>query len=83
MLLLYDLLCDLVHPNLGSNLGVASVEDGKLIFGTVTKNVGAKDVFIQTFPLLLSVCGKEFGNYYGKLILMKIPPDELGPPNSA
>jgi hypothetical protein len=77
VLVLYDLLCDLVHPNLGSTLAVASVEKGQLVFGTITENLAAFDLFIQTFPWLVIVCGKSFGEHIAMLRMSKYEEDEL------
>jgi hypothetical protein len=78
VLVLYDLLCDFVHPNMGSNLAVASVENEHLVFGSINANVAAITVFVQTFPWLLSVCGKSFGEHITMLALSRYQPDELG-----
>lgn len=77
VLVLYDLLCDMVHPNLGSNLAIASVEDQKLVFGSITQNVAAFDLFVQTFPWLVIVAGKSFSELLIQLAMTKYQDDEL------
>ena len=61
ILIAYNLFCDLVHPNMGSNFLVASIGSGKLYF---TKNKGqmvGNQVFEQSFPILVSATHKPFG----------------------
>jgi len=77
VLVLYDLLCDLVHPNLGRALAAASSEGGRLVFGRVTEHVAAMNVFDHTFPWLVSACMKSFGDYFEMLMFSKYTSDEL------
>lgn len=73
----YNLFCDLVHPNIGSNFLVSTVEDGKLFFKRDGKNQTGFDLFVQTFPLLLSITYREMGTLLPSLALLKWQEDEL------
>lgn len=63
VLITYNLFCDLVHPNIGSSFLVASITDQGLYFSPLKgKSVGA-DIFAQSFPALVSVTQKPFGEH--------------------
>ena len=49
----------------------------RLLFGVITDNVAALDLFVQTFPWLIVICGKSFGKYIAALAMSKYEPDEL------
>ena len=60
---LYDLFCDMVHPNIGSTFLVASTAADGIYF---TKNRGTsvgREIFEQSFPLLVSATQKPFGEF--------------------
>jgi hypothetical protein len=77
VLLAYNLFCDLVHPNIGSTLLVASSTDGHLYFcSSKGKSVGAQ-IFEQSLPILLSVTYKPFGDFLDKLVFTMWREDEL------
>lgn len=62
-LIAYSLFCDLVHPNIGSSFLVSSTNDSGLYFTPAKgESVGAA-IFEQTFPLLVSVTQKPFGEH--------------------
>ncbi len=68
VLVAYNLFCDLVHPNMGSTFLVASTTNGELHFSTNKgKSIGA-EIFEQSFPLLVAVTMKPFGDYLTMLI---------------
>jgi hypothetical protein len=74
----YSLFCDLVHPNIGSNFLVASVDSEALYF---TKHKGAMighQIFEQSLPILLSVALKPFGQFLTVLMATCWQEDELG-----
>ncbi len=77
VLIAYNLFCDLVHPNIGSSFLVASTNDKGLYF-TPSKgaSVGA-DIFLQSFPILVSVTHKPFSQYLFMLIGTIWADDEL------
>lgn len=63
VMIAYDLFCDLVHPNIGSSFLVSSANKNGLYFSTskgVSVGIG---IFEQSFPLLLSITAKVFGDY--------------------
>lgn len=68
VLIAYSLFCDLVHPNIGSSFLVASTQNQDLYFDqSKAKHVGA-DIFQQSFPILVSVTFKPFGENLALLI---------------
>ncbi len=73
----YNLFCDLVHPNVGSNFLVASVEDGKIYFTKDKGRMVGHDIFEQSFPILVSVTMKPFGTYLSVLMATCWQEDEL------
>lgn len=77
VMILYELLCEMVHPNLGSTYLVASIQDGKLSFGQRAGTPAGHNLFETTIGWLLPVGYKEFGNLIGALTLTKYQQDEL------
>ena len=64
----YDLFCDMVHPNIGSAFFVASVRSDAIYF---TKNKGesvGRQIFEHSFPMLLSATQKPFGEFLAMLM---------------
>jgi hypothetical protein len=61
VLIAYNLFCDLVHPSIGSSFLVASVSKGNLYFSSFKGERVGKNIFEQSFPILLSVTHKPFG----------------------
>jgi hypothetical protein len=77
VLIAYNLFCDLVHPNIGSSFLVASISDQGLYFTpSKGKSVGA-DIFEQSFPILVSVTHKPFGQHLAMLMGTIWQDDEL------
>jgi|GEM_PF-1863626 hypothetical protein len=77
VMILYELLCEMVHPNLGSTFLVASLQDGRLSFGRRSGTPAGHNLFQTTIGWLLPVGYKEFGKLIGALALTKYQPDEL------
>lgn len=77
MMILYDLLCEMIHPNLGSTFLVSSLKEGQLLFGSRQGTPAAHSLFEITWGWLISAGFKEFGEVIGQLILTKYQPDEL------
>ncbi|MBI2841796.1 MAG: hypothetical protein HYX78_00180 [Armatimonadetes bacterium] len=63
VLIAYNLFCDLVHPNIGSSFLVASINDECLYFTPAKERSVGADIFEQSFPVLVSVTHKPFGEY--------------------
>jgi len=77
VLIAYNLFCDLVHPNIGSSFLVASTNDRGLYFTpSKSRSVGA-DIFEQSFPILVSVTLKPFGENLSLLMGTIWQDDEL------
>jgi hypothetical protein len=68
ILIAYDLFCDLVHPNIGSNFLVSSVGSGKLYFSKHKGDTVGQHIFEQSFPILVSATQKPFGQYLAALM---------------
>jgi hypothetical protein len=79
----YDLFCDLVHPNVGSTFLVASTSDKGLYFSRFRGEPVGRAIFEQSFPLLLSVTHKPFGQYLTILMGTAWQDDELQGPADA
>jgi hypothetical protein len=77
--IIYDLFCDLVHPNVGSSFLVASIKDFVFYFSPYIGNRVGEQIFEQSFLMLLSASQKPFGEYLGKLIMTGWPDDQLAP----
>ena len=75
--IVYDLFCDLVHPNIGSTFLVASTDDNGLHFSRFQGEPIGKAIFEQSFPMLIAVTHKVFGVYLGQLIATIWQDDEL------
>ena len=63
ILIVYNLFCDLVHPNIGSNFLVASTSEGKLYFSPFRGEPAGRSIFVQSFPMILSTTYKPFGDF--------------------
>lgn len=68
VLITYNLFCDLVHPNIGSSFLIASTSDSGLYFSRFKGSLVGKSIFEQSFPILISVTHKPFGDFL--LLLM-------------
>src|ERR1700686_3493573 len=73
----YDLFCDLVHPNIGSTFLVASTTKDGLYFSRFRGKPVGHSIFEQSFPMLVSVTHKEFGKYLTLLAATVWRDDEL------
>jgi len=69
ILIAYNLFCDLVHPNIGSAFLVASTSETGLYFSRFKGMLVGKSIFEQSFPILVSVTHKPFGDFL--LMLME------------
>lgn len=77
VMILYDLFCEMIHPNLGSTILVSSVKEGELFFGENQGVSAAHNLFETTWGWLLPIGYKEFGEILGQFILIKYQQDEL------
>jgi len=75
--IVYDLFCDLVHPNVGSSFLVASTKDFIFYFSPFVGNPVGEQIVEQSFPMLLSVTQRPFGEYLGLLMQTGWPDDSL------
>lgn len=73
----YDLFCDLVHPNIGSNFLVASVCENKLYFKKRDGALVGQQILEQSLPILMSAAHKPFGEYLLRLRASIWHEDEL------
>jgi len=64
VLFVYNLFCDLVHPNIGSNFLVASLDSNKLYFTKKKGELVGKIIFEQSFLMLLSTTQKTFNENF-------------------
>lgn len=77
VLIAYNLFCDLVHPNIGSSFLVASTSNSGLYFSRFKGVLVGKGIFEQSFPILLSVTHKPFGDFLLHLMGTIWQEDEL------
>lgn len=77
VLIVYNLFCDLVHPNIGSSFLVASTSDSGLYFSRFKGNLVGKSIFEQSFPLLISTTHKPFSDFLFYLMATIWKEDEL------
>jgi hypothetical protein len=77
ILIAYNLFCDLVHPNIGSSFLVASTSENKLFFSRFKGKPVGESIFEQSFPILVSVTHKPFGEQLTLLIATIWPDNEL------
>lgn len=69
---LYDLFCDLVHPNIGSTFLVMKGGNGSIIFGGNEGHSIGIDVFYHTFVGLAATI-KKFSEYINGLLYLYFP----------
>jgi len=77
VLIAYNLFCDLVHPNIGSSFLVASTSNSELYFSRFKGVLVGKSIFEQSFPILLSITHKPFGDFLLHLMGTIWQEDEL------
>lgn len=77
VIFVYNMFCDLVHPNIGSSFMVASLNENKLYFSMTKGSSVGVVIYEQSLPLLLSITIKPFGDYLLKLILTIYHEDEF------
>lgn len=75
---LYDLLCDLVHPNLGSNLLVLGVHGDNLVAGSHSAKSTAMFIIAPTLAGILSTF-KEFSSCVAALAALRFFPRSSPP----
>lgn len=73
----YDLFCDLVHPNVGSNMLVIAHADGRLTVAPRSETAIGVDIFRQSLPLLVASAIREASRLIPTLILIRYQDDEL------
>ena len=74
---LYDLFCDMVHPNIGSTLCIATFVDGGVKFQPDTAKCFGLTLFEMSYGPLQSLAGKTFAHYLTVVPLLKYAEDEL------
>ena len=70
----YDYLCDLVHPNKGSNLIILVEHDLQAMFDVDGAAKLGMSIFDKIFPLVVRLCADEFSKIF--LIMAFIGADE-------
>lgn len=75
--MIYNLFCDLVHPNIGSNFLVASVREEQIHFAQNKGVMLGHSIFEESFPLLVSIVIKPFVKSLDMLMASRWEKDEL------
>ncbi len=75
--MIYNLFCDLVHPNIGSNFLVASIREEKIHFAQHKGAMVGHSIFEQSLPLLVSVVIKPFVKALNMLMATRWQREEL------
>jgi hypothetical protein len=73
----YDLFCDLVHPNLGSNFLVMTRDEGRLRVDPQGASAVGFDIFRQSLPLLVSSAIREGARLIPLFAVIRYEDDEL------
>lgn len=76
-IVIYNLFCDLVHPNMGSTFLVASINRDGLHFAQSRGSSMGTKIFEQSLPMLISATMKPFSDYLGMLMMTIYHDDEL------
>lgn len=76
-LVVYNLFCDLVHPNVGSSFLVASTSADGLYFSRFRGDPVGRTILEQSLPILLSLTLQPFGEYLTVLMRTIWQDDEL------
>jgi len=77
VLIVYNLFCDLVHPNIGSAFLVASTSPEGLFFSRFRGEPVGRQIFEQSLPILLSTSHGPFGSLLTMLMGTMWQDDEL------
>jgi hypothetical protein len=76
-LVAYNLFCDLVHPSFGSTTLVASrTEDGAIYYSRFRGTPIGREIFEQSFPILLPLSYKPFAENLRRLMGSVFPESE-------
>ncbi len=73
----YDIFCDLVHPNLGSNFLVMTRDEGRLRVDPQGASAIGFDIFRQSLPLLVSSAIREGARLIPLFAVIRYEDDEL------
>lgn len=74
---IYDLFCDLVHPNIGSTLCIATSRDGGISFQADLSDTFGVKLFELSYGPLQTLIGKEFAELTAARVLLKFPANSL------
>ena len=76
--LVYNLFCELVHPNVGSSFLIASTEADQIHFGSLKGQAIGQKIVEQSLPLLGALVIRPFGENFEKLMATIWKDDEVG-----
>jgi hypothetical protein len=77
ILIVYNLFCDLVHPNVGSIFLVSSHNAGKVYFSKGKGDNAGHHIVEHSLPMLASVTHKPFGELVTWLMAARLKEDEF------
>jgi hypothetical protein len=73
---LYDLLCDMVHPNIGSAMSITVPEEAGIRFKVRDPASEGVKLFQYSFPAFMSLTGQEQVRLFQALLGLFLPLDE-------
>ena len=73
---LYDLLCDMVHPNIGSAMSITVPEKEGIRFKVRDPSSEGVKLFQYSFPAFMSLTGHEHARLFQVLFSLFLPTDE-------
>jgi hypothetical protein len=77
IMVIYNLFCDLVHPNMGSTFLVASMNKDGLHFSQSRGSSEGQKILSQSLPMLMTATMKPFSKYLSMLMMTIYRDDEL------
>jgi hypothetical protein len=72
----YDLLCDMVHPNIGSFMSITVPSGEGLLYKVRDPGSEGMKLFQYSFPAFMSLTGHEYRRLLKGLLLLFLPLDE-------
>jgi hypothetical protein len=72
----YNLFCDMVHPNIGSTFCIMVSREQGISFPVDQTESTGMHLFDRSYPPLQSISGKEFSETIAGFILCKWPESE-------
>jgi hypothetical protein len=80
---LYDLLCDMVHPNIGSAMSVTVPNEDGIRFKVRDPESEGVKLFQYSFPAFMTLTGHEHARLFQSLFALFLPIEDANPSSAS